>query len=179
MSGLQAQESEKYLKLKTKLSYHEATVLMLDSTVLEGIIDERLTDGTLKPALTFISKSGVRKTYYPNQVREFHFLHGKYFSDGKAFYRINLTGSRINLYTKTEYKNWGSGTGSSAIPFEQDKTYVKKVDDDTFIQVRKKGFVKVFTKYFSDCESLQKRIMSKELTHNDFKEIAKLYNRCD
>lgn len=175
-NSLSAQESEKYGKFRNNANYREGYILNKDSIKVTGLFKDNLIN--YYSQVHFVYQDGTEKKLKPTDIRGFGTPLDFYLSDGESFYKIETIGKKVNLFSKvTEYQSVpvnGYGPSNSY----KENFYVQKSFEKVFTLVEKKNFSKKFSNYFSDCETLQVKIASKQLTHKDIKAIVNSYNKC-
>lgn len=179
----QAQESEKYLKLKQNSNYREGYILDRDSLKIKGLIKDNLLNEAKKySVVTFVQMNGTTSKYYPSEIKGFGYSINDFVSDGSSFYEIIQRGKRVSLYKNVSVTNWSTPGAPGMAPMNHSSAdesfYVKRSDEIHFKEVRKKNFEVEFSLYFKDCEEIVNKIQAKEYTHKDIKQIVSKYNYC-
>lgn len=183
-NSLTAQESDEYKKLKYDAKYREGFILNKDSSKVTGLIKGRLmNESSLYSQVEFIHQDGSKKKYKPKDIKGFSTLIDNYISDGESFYKVIRTGRKVNLYykvTKSTHTSFGGpgGATTTSYNYESENYYVRKPSETNLKLVRKKSFANEFSDYFSNCEKLKAKIVSKQLTHKDIESIVNEYNYC-
>lgn len=175
------QSSANYLKAKENPKFKNGFIIDGDSSIVDGLIKGNITDERkLHVFVTFISKDGKKKNYYPWQIKGFGFDKERYSSDEKSFHKLLISGSRVNLYRGTTDFQVNVASSSAA-----DKTkatevyYLRKPTDESFVLVEKDNFNDQISKYLKDCRTLAGYISEKKLRFRDIRKIVNLYNECD
>ena len=180
----QAQESEKYLKLKAKPHYLNGYVILKNDTRIQGVLKVKgYNPPYLYNQVKFVNKEGVKNTYYPSQLKEYGYNSYKFISIGSYFYRVDEEGDRALLLAKvvvsTSYGAPGAGGVPSTYSTSSLEHYVKKTDSSALLTVKKRKFIEKFTEFFNDCEEVVNKIYSEEVDHRGIKKLVELYNNCE
>jgi hypothetical protein len=176
------EESKKYLRLKQNLNYRDAYILNRDSVKIDGIIRDNIFDTHKYSSINFVHKNGIKRKYFPNEIRGFGYSIYKYESDNSSFYEIVEKGKKVTLYMRKSVSTYsvpaGPGMGNVAHSYSTDEYFLKRPGEKSLMMVKKKDFKKEFSSYFGDCDELTLKILSGELTYKDIKEIVQAYNYC-
>jgi hypothetical protein len=149
---------------------------------IDGLIREyTMNDQKLYSQVSFISKAGEKKQYYPLYLFEYGFrFNRRFISDSKVFYEEEKCGPKVCLYrTESLTHHTSPGFGGSApmgYSTENENYYFKKIDEFEFHWIRRKKFAELFSEYFSDCQSLKDKILREELAHKDYETVMNEYN---
>lgn len=181
-NNLKAQESTEYLKIRDKLNYRDGFIIEKDSTKINGLIrDDLMNESSLYSGVEFVYKDGSKKRFKPADIKGFGTIFHNYISDGESFYKIISTGDKVNLYFKLTQRassSYGGDGGTTYMTTSKENFYTCKTIETEIKLVRKKNFIEEFSNYFSDCEKLKVKIISKKVTHKDIKSIVDEYNNC-
>jgi hypothetical protein len=179
----QAQENEKYLKLKRKYNYREGYILDRDSLKIKGLIKENIQNETKKySVVTFVQLNGKKSQYHPSEIKGFGYSIYDFVSDGSSFYEVIQSGKRVSLFKHVSVFRWstpGAPGMAPAIGSTTDESlYVKRHNEVRFKEVRRRNFEVEFSAYFKDCKEIVDKIQTKEYTHKNIKQIVTTYNYC-
>jgi len=169
------QESEEYKRLKKKRNHKEGYIVKRDSTLVEGLIKlYPLSSAHNFDHITFIHKNGEKEAFYPSELKSYGYDDLEFVADMSSFYIEAIKGERLSLYHSIlSYPQQGTtATSSSGL-------YFCKTGESKFIWLSFKKFDFTFGEYFKDCPELSQKIIDKELTRDDAREIMALYDNCD
>ena len=180
VSAVSGQTNEKYLKYQKKYDYYEGYVVFANGSQQSGLVKH---NGYSK--VTFVSKNGTKRVYKPVQLTGYGTVLEKFVSDKRVFYKVIIDGKKASLYRLSYKSNWFmlnlSNNGMPTTYVKQVvRDYVKKPEETTFKEVKKKNFPLAFSNYFDECANLKANISQQKLTTKDIKEIVYQYNyQCD
>jgi len=174
------EESKKYKKYKTKSKYNSGTVILKDSTRLEGMIKRYKS----YRGIELITKSGKKKILYAKNFIEYQ-TKSRYVVLTNEFYKVEIDNPNLSLYSQIESNgSYGGvdpisgGTISYGNPYAR-AYYVKKSSQDSPKYVPSGDGFKRMADYFSDCEAVMKGILSGELKEKSMRHVVGLYNKCE
>ena len=174
-----AQESETYLKLKSRHRYVEGYIIKLDSVKVLGLIKDKIQDeATRYEWVDFFAVDGSKTRYRPYDLKGYGYAAENFVSDYGSFYKIVSSGVKAGLYSKLISFGGGGGSMSASHGYEQRNIYVNKNGKKDFRYVTRKGFKEEFSQYFGDCEKLKLKILSEQVTSKDIELVLREYNDC-
>jgi hypothetical protein len=177
------QESELYLKYRDNFKFIKGYIIRNDSDKIDGLLKDPIDDEASKySSVVFIPKTGKKMTLYPKDILEYGYLSYTFVSYDNSFYELVQNGPKLKLYKKSKkvlntssYGPQGQGSVSS---IDREIFYLKKANEEEFIEFRKRDFDEKASEYFGDCKNLYSKIVSKELTFKDLPEIVRKFNWC-
>lgn len=177
-----AQESKKYLKLKSSYKYREGYIIDKDSIKVKGLIKDNLASNSKKYSIVnFVEIDGTKKRYYPNDLKGFGYSIYKFVSDKSLFYQIVEIGGDVNLYKNvSEKRSIVAGVNNMSMSYSSsiERFYLKRKNETTFKLVTKKRFKEEFSKYFEGCDEIVNDILNEKITYKDIRTIVRKYNYC-
>jgi hypothetical protein len=169
-----AQNPDKIDRLKDR-GYSDGFVTFKDGNGANG-----LTRYHSAHTVDFISADGKRTRYKAKKVSGFDRAGTRFVTIGRSFYEIIQEGKRITKYKKTVAYRTGTTRveaefSPSPMHFVTEIFYIKK-NNGELLQIQEDYFLENFSRYFSDCPELSKRIKNKELRYEDLDQIIYVYN---
>ncbi|HOX82295.1 MAG TPA: hypothetical protein PLJ60_04895 [Chryseolinea sp.] len=174
------QESEKYLKLKSKRNYHEGYIINLDSVKVKGLVKANINKEEERQysMVEFFGVDGSETRYRPYDLKGYGYATENFVSDYGSFYKVILSGKRAGVYVKLISYGRGGGGMVPQTGYSQRNLYVVKNGKSDFRYVTRKGFKEEFSQYFGDCEKLKLKIQSEQVTSKDVELVVREYNDC-
>lgn len=173
--GQTAKKYEKYLK---KYNYETGYIETLNGIRIEGVL-KSFQGLQVYSKVVFVSKQGVKNTYYPSQLKEYGTDYEQYKSNKSKFLKVITRSNGIGLYKLAVNASWSAPGpyGGAPMIYGSSSTiyYIKRLSEADFVQVRKRKFQETFSNYFSDCPKLQSKINNKEFTHKTAEKMVRFY----
>ncbi|MEZ4972436.1 MAG: hypothetical protein R2820_03965 [Cyclobacteriaceae bacterium] len=183
------QDSKKYLKAKRNYNYREGYIIGLDSVRIDGLVkDDVLHESKKHSNVTFVHKDGLKKTYFPWELKGYGYTNHQFISYKKLFLEILESGKKVTLYKAVEVTvvSVGGlvGGGFGTLPPSSGKVkheayYLRRANEASFREVVKRAIFKdIYSEYFGDCEDLANEIREGRLKFDDLRRIVMKYNYC-
>ena len=172
------QTSKKYENYQEKASYEPGYIERLDGDRVAGLIKSpRVPRAHAK--VVFVSKRGVKSTYYPAQLKGYGTDYEQYESNRTEFLKVVTESNGIGFYELNVSANWSApgpyGEASRMYTSLSASYYIKRTWETQYVPVEKKQFQETFLDYFNDCSALQTKIIDKKFTHENAHEMVKFY----
>lgn len=172
------QTAEKYERYQERVNYEPGYIEKLNGDRVAGLIKSpRIPRAHAK--VVFVSRRGVKSTYYPSQLKGYGTDYEQYESNRTDFLKVVTKSNGIGLYELNVNASWSApgpyGAASMMYASLSASYYVKRTGETKYVSVEKKQFQETFLDYFNDCSVLQTRIIDKKFTYENAHEMVKFY----
>ncbi|OHX64575.1 hypothetical protein [Flammeovirga pacifica] len=160
-------------KLKNNKKFEPIKVVLKNGKVLEAY--KKSSQAFYLDSEIKIYSPQKKVTYlYPVEFKSFSYGKVTYYSDDEDIYELKIKGSKVDILVKHSVSV--SSFDQHTFTTDHESLYVKKKNQKKVIQVKKKHFAEVFSKYFSDHKVLSKKILEGKYSHHDIERIVEIYN---
>ena len=170
------QTSKKYEKYLEKRNYQLGYIETVDGRRIEGLVKD-ISGFREYAKVVFVSEEGVKKAYYPYQLKAYGTKQEQYESNLHHFLRVVDEANGIGLYKRSVNERKPSSDYSSPATYDSfaNVYYVKRSGEEEFLEVRRRRFAETFSGYFADCPKLQEKIQKEAITEQQAEEMVRIY----